>query len=155
MAISLLENQVLQLFLISFAAVLIQNLLFKKLSDQAALREMKKQLDSAQIRMKKAQKEQNAKAMEIELKKIQEFSTKRLSMTMKPNLISSLAFILVIGWIQTTYAKLIVNLPIPLPIWQWKLPPIAFSSTLGWFGWYFYVAILSSFVVKELLGIET
>lgn len=148
------ENQALQLFLISFFAVFVQNLVFKKLSDQVALRELKKQLESAQARMKDAQKAKDVKKMEEELGKVNEFSMKRLSLTMKPNLISSLAFILIFGWVQSTYKDLVVSLPIPLPVLHWKFPLIFLEPSLTWFWWYFYIAIISSVVVRDLLGIE-
>jgi uncharacterized membrane protein (DUF106 family) len=150
----ILDNPALQLFVITTVAVIIQNLLFKKLSDQAALRELKRQLDAAQVRMKEAQKENDAGKLDKALKSVNELSMKRLQSTMKPNLLSSAIFIFILGWVQKTYATLVVTAPIPLPVLHWKFPLIFFETSLGWFWWYFYVAIVGSIIFRDLFGIE-
>jgi uncharacterized membrane protein (DUF106 family) len=146
--------QALELFLISVGAVVVQNILFKKLSDQTALRELKKQLESAQKGMKAFQKAQDTAGMEKSLKQVNDLSMKRMSLTMKPNLLSSAIFIFLFGWAAKAYANLQVPLPIPLPVGAWKIPPVIMVSSLNWFWWYFYIAIFSSMVVREVLEIE-
>jgi uncharacterized membrane protein (DUF106 family) len=152
--VAILDNQVFQLFMISVVAVIVQNLLFKKLSDQASLRELKKQLASVQIRMKEAQKEKDTAKMDKVLKQMNELSMKRMQLTMKPNLLSSAIFILALGWVQKTYQHLAVQMPIPLPVLHWKFPLVFLEPTLTWFWWYFYIALLASIIVREVLEIE-
>ncbi len=144
----------LEIIAIAFAAVVIQNLLFKKLSDQTALRELKKQLEHAQAKMKEAQKTKEPKKLEGALGKVNELSMRRLSLTMKPNLISSFIFIFLLGWAQKAYATLQIPTPMPIPILVWKMPPIAFVSSLSWFWWYFYIAVVASLIVRDFFEIE-
>jgi|GEM_PF-4573193 len=154
MAVQIIENPALQLAVISIVAVIVQNLLFKKLSDQAQLKEVKKQVETAQKRMKEAQKAKDTSRMEKELSKINELSMRRMKLTLKPNLLSSLAFILIFGFVQTTYKDLLVKLPIPLLITKWAMPPFAIVSELTWFWWYFYIAIVASIIVRQVLEID-
>jgi uncharacterized membrane protein (DUF106 family) len=152
--VSSVAQQALEVFIIGVVAVVIQNLLFKKLSDQTVLRELKKQLESAQAKMKEAQKSKDTEKLEKALNQVNALSMKRLSMTMKPNLISSVIFIVLLGWAQKVYANLQVPTPIPLPILVWKFPPVELVSSLSWFWWYFYIAIVVSIVAREVMGIE-
>ncbi len=144
----------LEIFLISFATVVAQNVLFKRLSDQAALKELRLQTEKIMARQKEVRKSGDLDKYNELLKEQSDLQMKRLNLTMKPNMLSSFAFILAVMWMQKTYAatKIILPLAIPIPVWHW--PPIALTSTLGWFGWYLLIALTSSLIVRDVLGIE-
>lgn len=150
----MIGNPALEIFLISAASVVVQNLIFKRLSDQAALRELKKDIDHHMKEMKEAQKAKELEKLEKVMSKLNSLQMKRLQLTMKPNLLSSFVFIALIGWVKVNYANLIVQLPVPIPGPIAQPPFIVLTPTLGWFGWYFVCVILASLVVRELLEIE-
>lgn len=149
-----MDMAALGIFLISFVTVVIQNILFKRLSDQAALRELRLQTEKLTVRQKEVRKTGDLDKYNDLLKEQSDLQMKRLNLTMKPNMMSSFAFILAVMWMQTKYATAKIILPMTIPIPVWAFPPIAFTSTLGWFGWYLLIALTSSLIVRDVLGIE-
>ncbi len=150
----MIGNAPFEILLLSVAGVVVQNLIFKRLSDQAALRELKKDNEHLMKEMKAAQKEKNTEKLEKAMNKINSLSLKRMSLTMKPNLISSIPFFVLIGWMKIQYSTLLVNLPFPIPWIVLKSPFIILRSTLGWFAWYFICVIAASFAIREFLEVE-
>lgn len=236
--------EALGIFVITVFAVIVQNILFKRLSDQAALRELRKETERLAAGQKEARKAGNAEKMNELLKKQSDLQMRRLSLTMKPNMMSSLVFIAAfwliqanyttvylfnwdeipgngtgmfmdainrssgVDWIKTAnieklddgrtirvfteknylslrlddkktkvnlkiddgrneefiaktekgtlnvYAAVKIALPMAIPIPVFAFPPIAFTQTLGWFGWYLLIAITASLIVRDVLGIE-
>ncbi len=149
-----MNTAALEIFLISFVTVVVQNILFKRLSDQAALRELRLQTEKLTVRQKEVRKAGNLDKYNELLKEQSGLQMKRLHLTMKPNMMSSFAFILAVMWMQAKYetAKIILPMAIPIPVWAF--PPIALTDTLGWFGWYLLIALTSSLIVRDVLGIE-
>jgi len=143
-----------EMFLISVFAVILQNIIFKKLSNQKALKGMNESLKSVQKEMNAAKESKDPERMNAMLAKTNSISMKKLQLTMMPNLMSSFVFILFLGWMRARYFSMIVALPVMMPVPAWRFPPIIITATLGWFGWYLVTAFAASFIVRDLLNVE-
>ncbi len=147
-------NPILELALISFTLSLVQNLLFKKLSDQTSLREINKEMKKINQRMKEVRKEKDYKAMEKVVTRMNKINMDKMKLVMSPNMKSSVIFLLAFWWIKETYADLIVTLPLTIPVPAFAFPPWVWTSTLGWFGWYLLTVMAASIIIRELFQIQ-
>lgn len=144
----------LEMLALSFIVVIIQNIVFKKLSKQNVIKGMNDSIKHVQEEMKVAKAAKDQQKMNACLSRMNSLSMKKLQLTMKPNLLSSLVFILALGWMKARYVSMIVTLPIKMPVPAWQFPPFLITGTLGWFGWYLICAFAASFVVRDFLNIE-
>ena len=143
-----------EMFLLSVAAVILQNIIFKRLSNQKVLKGLNESLKAAQREMKTAKESKDPTKMNAVLARTNSVSMKKLQLTMMPNLISSFVFVIMLGWMRARYLSMIVALPLRMPVPAWKWPPFLITPTLGWFGWYLVCAFAASFLIRDLLDVE-
>ena len=144
----------IELALLSVILSLTQNLLFKRLSDQTSLREINKEMKKIQERMKETQKNKDYKAMEKVITEMNKLNSRKMSLVMKPNLMSSAVFIFAFWWMKESYSTLIVSLPLTIPVPAWAFPPWVWTQTLGWLGWYLLNVLTSSLIIREIFEIH-
>lgn len=129
----------------SVAMSSLTTLFYKFLVDQASMKEVRKDMEFHRDAANAAQKEKNIQKMNESVSKMMELNKKYFSLSMKPLLFSLLVFAVVFPWMTERFADVVVKLPFSLPF---------IGNDLGWFGWYFLLAVPASVITRKLLDIQ-
>jgi uncharacterized membrane protein (DUF106 family) len=151
----MIGNPQVEIFLLCGLGVFVQSVIFKKISDQLKIKEIKKESDRLLKALKKARHDKDLEKMTKLTNKMNDVSLKKLEATMNPNFISSIPLMLLFMFMNRWYESFIINLPfaIPYPIIS-LTPGIGYKTQLGWLGWYVLSAILWGQLVRKALGVE-
>jgi len=95
-------NPLISILLMSFFIVLVMTLIYKWMTNQVMMKQMKDDIKKYQKEMKE-HKSDPSKVMEIQ-KKAMEVNMKYMSHSMKPTLVSFIPIILIFGWMQANLA---------------------------------------------------
>jgi len=125
--------------LLSIVLSMFVTLVYKFMTDQVLMRELKKDLKKHQVQMREARNDP-AKVSEISKESMQ-VNMKYMSQSMKPMLITLLPFLLVFNWLRSVYDGTIV-----LPLFFW-------SGHLGWIGTYIIFSMIFTTVFRKLLNV--
>lgn len=135
--------------------VFIQTAIFKKITDQAQIRMLKRETDKLMSKMKSARNSGDIELMTKHTNKINELNMKKMNLTFKPNMLSSLPLMGLFIWMKGRFSELVMNLPFPIPYPQLSLAnPIGFKTQLGWLGWYFLCAMVAGYVARKAMEVE-
>jgi uncharacterized membrane protein (DUF106 family) len=135
----------LEVTLISLALAFVLSLLYRFLTRPEEMRRIKKEMKFYQEKSKEAQKAgDTAKANEY-MKQVMGASQQQFRQNMKPMLASMLVFFVVLGWMHSAFASVLVQLPVTVPI---------AGNDLGWFWWYFLITIPCTMLFRKLLGVD-
>ncbi len=118
---------------------------YKFLVDQSAMKEVRKSMESYRETANAAQKENNIQKMNENVSKMMELNKKYFSLSTKPLLASLVIFGVIFPWMGTEFVNLTIKLPFSLPF---------VGADVGWFGWYFLLAVPSSVIMRKLLDIQ-
>jgi len=130
---------------ISFILTFIITLLYKLLTDQVLLKELKNQVKKYQKEMRN-HKYDAQKLMELQ-KKAMALNLKYMKHSMKPMLFTFIPIILIFGWLKNHPAiggKDILS-------WGFKLP--LFGTGLGWLGTYIIFSMIFSTIIRKILKV--
>lgn len=130
---------------VSMAMSSLTTFFYKFLVDQASMKEVRKNMEFHRDAANIAQKEKNIQKMNESVAKMMELNKKYFSLSTKPLLVSLLVFSVVFPWMTQKFANVVVSLPFSLPF---------IGNSLGWFGWYFLLAVPSSVITRKLLDIQ-
>ncbi len=130
---------------ISVLASSVTTLFYKFLVDQSSMKEVRKNMELYRELANAAQKENNVPKMNENVDKMMQLNKKYFSLSTKPMILSLIVFAVIFPWMGETFKTVIVNLPFALPF---------IGNTMGWFGWYFLLAVPSSIVMRKLLDLE-
>ena len=149
-----MQDQLLILILAS-TGVFFQTALFKKLTDQTQIRMLKKETAKLMKSMKEARKAGDIELMTKHTSKINDLNMKKMNLTFKPNMFSSLPLMALFTWMRGRFRELVMELPLAIPYPRLSLTnPIGFKTQLGWLGWYFLCAMVAGYVSRKTLEVE-
>jgi len=128
-------------FLLILSAVLslVVTLIYKFLTDQVLIKELKADLKKYQKDMKKY-RDDPAKMMDLQ-KKMSSINIRMMKQSFKPMLITMLPFFGIFWWLRRTFEDLIM---FALPFWP---------HTLGWLGTYIVFSMAFSLLFRKLLKV--
>ncbi len=140
-------NYVLGIFIIAFLVSILINIITAYTMDLKKMRSMKEKLKKLQEQMKEAHKSKNTKKLQKLQMEMLSIQREMFKQSFKPMLISFLPIIAILSWLSWKIPKniSIVELPFNLPI---------FGNNLGWFGWYIFVSIAVSPIIKKIMKLE-
>ncbi len=118
---------------------------YRFLVDQRAMKEVRHNMERYRELAKAAEKEKNVERMNEHVSKMMELNRKYFSLSLKPMALSLVIFALVFPWMGAKFAGVFVDLPFSLPV---------IGERIGWFGWYFLLAIPGSIITRKLLDVE-
>ncbi|MBI1972305.1 MAG: DUF106 domain-containing protein [Candidatus Aenigmarchaeota archaeon] len=135
----------LALTTISILLSSVTTLFYKVLVNQAEMKEVRKSMESYREAANAAQKEKNITKMNENVSRMMELNKKYFSLSTKPLLFSLVVFALVFPWMTGEFAGVTVKLPFSVPF---------VGASVGWFGWYFLLAVPSSVIMRKLLDVQ-
>lgn len=124
---------------ISIILSLFVSLVYKYLTDQTLMKELKKDLKKYQDAMKEARSDVE-KTSELS-KKAMSVNMKYMKQTMKPMFITMLPFLLIFYWLRSVFDTTIV---IPLSFWP---------GHLGWVGTYIIFSMVFTTLIRKALKV--
>ncbi len=122
--------------IVSFIITLLTTLVYKYFTDQEALKKIKEDNKKLQEEMKN-HKDNPTKMAELQKEMLQKSLIEPMKHQVKPLIITFLPFLLIFGWLRTTYQT---------------AGPMLFG--LEWFGTYFVTSIIFSIILRKLLKVE-
>lgn len=125
--------------LLSVVLSLFVTLIYKFMTDQVLMRELKKDLKKHQQQMKDARGDA-AKVSEISKQSMQ-VNMKYMSQSMKPMLITIIPFLLIFNWLRGQYDGLIF---MTLPFWP---------HTVGWIITYIVLSMIFTTAFRKILDV--
>ena len=125
------------LFLLSFILTLIMTLLYKFMTDQKLMKELKDEMKELQSEMKTL-KDSPEKMMEVQ-KKAMERNMKYLLQSLKPTLITFIPVLIIFSWMRQYYTEL-------------GNPDVLFG--LSWIWIYILSSIILSLTLRKLLKVH-
>jgi uncharacterized membrane protein (DUF106 family) len=125
--------------LLSIVLSLLVTLVYKFMTDQVLMKELKKELKKHQKHMKE-HRGNSAKISEIS-KKSMETNMKYMQQSMKPMLITIIPFLAIFTWLRNTLGDTIL---IPLSFW---------SGHLGWIGTYIIFSMIFTATFRKILDV--
>ncbi len=140
-------NYTLGIFIIATLVSVLINIITAYTMDIEKMKSMKEKLKKIQEQMKDAHKSKNTKKMQKLQMEMMNIQREMFKQSFKPMLISFLPIIAILSWLSWKIPKniSIVELPFNLPI---------FGNDLGWFGWYIFVSIAVSPIIKKVMKLE-
>ncbi len=123
----------------------VSTVFYRVLVDQSSMKEVRKNMETYREVANAAQKENNIAKMNENVSKMMELNKKYFSLSTKPLLFSLIIFAVVFPWMGKEFIGVTVNLPFSMPF---------IGNNVGWFGWYFLLAVPSSVIMRKLLDVQ-
>ncbi len=120
-------------------------IMYKLLTDQILLKELKTQVKNHQKEMKN-HKDDHQKMMEIQ-KQTMSLNMKYMKHSMKPMLFTFIPIILIFGWLRNHQAIGKID----ILSWGFHIP--LFGTGLGWLGTYIISSIIFSMIIRRVLKV--
>lgn len=133
------------ILLISVVLSLVVTLVYKFMTDQTLMKELKKELKSNQKRIKEA-KGDSEKMMAIQ-RETMHTNMKYMSQSMKPMIITIVPFLIIFAWLRSIFEGTVV---IPL---GFHVPLSSLETGLGWIGTYIILSMVSTTLFRRLLKV--
>ena len=143
-----------EVILITLILSVVMAILYRLLTKPGEVRKLKADMSHYKEEMSKAQKAGDREKASKFMSEQMNANKKLLSLTMRPNIFSFGIFIIALGWLASTYAELVVLLPILLPVLSWEFPFITLTMTYNWFWLYLIVILPSSMFFRKMLGVD-
>tara|TARA_Y100000310_G_scaffold344362_1_gene456745 strand:+ start:980 stop:1417 length:438 start_codon:yes stop_codon:yes gene_type:complete len=134
---------VLEIIVIAAGLSLLTTYVYKFLTDQAVMHEMKAEIDRLKKKMK--QHRRDPEEMQAIQKKMMPLNMKYLKMSMKPTLITLLPFLLIFMGLSAIYGE------VPVVMLPWDLPII--GTSLEWIGTYIISSVILTTVFRKVLKV--
>ena len=127
--------------------------LYKYLTNQNELRNLRQEMKKYQERIKRAQKRGDTEEMNRLTSEMMKLSGRQMHLTLKPMFLSVIIFFSAISFIASAYADMSVNLPIPMPYVSWELPFLHITREYDWMWWYILVFIPVNMALRKLMNV--
>jgi len=129
-----------------FSAVItfIITLIYKFLTNQSEIKQLKISVKEKQTKIKELQKTNPQEANKM-LNEVMALSSKQMRMNMKPMLLTLVVVGITLPWLGQTFPGVVVKLPFTLPY---------FGNDFGWLAWYIIVSIPLGIYFRKLLKVE-
>ena len=129
---------------VSFLLTALVTWVYKLVTNQALMKEMKEEIKSLQGQMKE-QKDNHEKMMEIQ-KKAMEKNLQYMKHSFKPTFFTLIPLLIIFGWLRTTFTPYG-----DLFYWGFWLP--LFGTGISWLGTYILSSILFSMIIRKIFKI--
>lgn len=133
-----------EIFLWSIGLSLLMTIISKFLANQQEMRKAKKDMAFYREKATKAQKSGDLKKANEYTSEMLKASQRQFRQNLKPMMLSFLIFIVVLGWLNTTYSSVKIISPVPIPL---------LGSELNWFWLYIIIVLPLSMVFRKLLNV--
>lgn len=137
-------NPTASLILISFLLTAAITYIYKKLTNQTILKEMREEVNKLRNKMKEV-KDDKEKLMEIQ-KQMMEKDMALMKHSLRPTLYTFLPIILIFSWLRVTFDSGSQYLT-----WGFNIP--LFGTGFGWLGTYILVSLITSLVLRKIFKI--
>ena len=135
-------NALVSIIVIAFFLSLAVTLVYKFLTNQALMKELREQMKKIQDKMKS----NPDKAVELQ-KQAMSLNMKLMKESFKPLLITIIPFFAIFAWLKSVYNGLVIlNVPFHIPL-------SSFETGLGWIGVYIICSLIFSTVLRKLLKV--
>lgn len=135
-----------EIFLWSLGLSVITVLMSKFLGNQHEVKKAKKEMEFHRDKASKAQKAGDLKKANEHMSEMLKASQTQFRHNLKPMMLSFMVFILALGWMNTAYAEVMVNSPVPIPF-------VADQGKMSWFWWYIILILPMSMVFRKILDV--
>lgn len=133
------------ILLISIGLSLVVTLVYKFMTDQTLMKELKKELKNNQKRIKESRGDPE-KMMAIQ-RETMHTNMKYMSQSMKPMIITIIPFLIIFAWLRSIFEGTIV---IPL---GFHVPLSGLETGLGWIGTYIILSMIFTTAFRRLLKV--
>lgn len=133
-------------FIVSIIMTLIVTIVYKYVTNQKKLKEMKEEMKVIRQEMKEC-KDDHQKLMALQ-KKSFERSMEQMKHTMKPMLITFIPLIIVFGWLRGTFTAETVLWELPF-----NIPKLGSNEGFGWLGIYIIVSLIFSTIFRKIMKV--
>jgi uncharacterized membrane protein (DUF106 family) len=147
-------TQIFEVFLWSILLSLVLALIYRFLTNPEEIRRIKGEVKFYREKVKKAQKEGNKEETNKHMSDMLKLNQQHMKQNMKPMFLSMIIFFIFLGWLNQTYAALVVPIPFSLPLLGWEFPFVYIATEINWFWLYILITIPATFVFRKLLGVE-
>jgi uncharacterized membrane protein (DUF106 family) len=128
-------------------------LLFQKIQlKDPETKKAKEIVKNAQKKMKEMQK--HGKMDEKLLSEVLKAQSTMMTKMMIPTFILGIFALFIFKHISTIYGGVTIVLPFSIPWPVLAIPPLIFTNTLGWLGWYIVCSLSWSIILRKLLKVE-
>ncbi|RLE13052.1 hypothetical protein DRJ04_05025 [Candidatus Aerophobetes bacterium] len=127
--------------------------LYKYLTNQNELRNLRQEMKKYQERIKRAQKRGDVEEMNRLTSEIMKLNGRQMHLTLKPMLLSVIIFFSAISFIASAYADMSVDLPVPMPYVSWEFPFLHIVGEYNWMWWYILVFIPVNMALRKLMNV--
>lgn len=131
-------------FLASAAITLVITIIYKFLTNQNEMKQLKISVKEKQSKIKELQKTNPQEATKM-LNEIMALSSKQMRMNMKPMLLTLVVVGITLPWLGQVFPGVVVKLPFTLPY---------FENDFGWLAWYIVISIPLNYYFRKLLRVE-
>ena len=136
------SNAIISIIIVAFLLSLVVTLVYKYLTNQVLMKELRGQMKKMQAKMKA----EPDKAVELQ-KQAMSINMKLMKESFKPLLITIIPFFAIFAWLKAVYGGLVVlNVPFHVPL-------SSFETGLGWIGVYIICSLIFSTVLRKLLKV--
>ena len=135
----------IEVTLISLTLSFVLSLLYRFLTNPDEMKTIKKEMKFYKEKSSEAQKAGDAAKASEYMKDMMKASQQQFKQNMKPMMASMLVFFLILGWMHSTFASVLVQLPVTVPF---------AGNDLGWFWWYIIITIPCTMLFRKLLGVD-
>ena len=129
---------------ITFVITLLITLVYKWMTNQTLMKEMKAEIKELQKKMK--DNKENPDKMMAAQKELMSKNAQLMKHSMKPTLVTLLPLLLIFGWLKLLYEDAGDML-----VWGFKLP--LFGTGFGWLGTYILFALIFSIVLRKIMRV--
>jgi uncharacterized membrane protein (DUF106 family) len=129
-----------------FSAIItfVITLIYKFLTNQSEMKQLKVNMKEKQAKIKELQKTNPQEANKM-LNEVMALSSKQMRMNMKPMLLTLVVVSIALPWFGQAFPGAVVKLPFTLPY---------FENDFGWLAWYIIVSIPLGILFRKLLRVE-
>ena len=134
-----------EVLLISIGLSFVLAVLYRILTKPAEMRRIKEDMKFLKEKVSSAQRAGNTEEAKRYSSDMMKASSQQFKASMKPMFASMIIFFFCLGWINTTYAEMLVTLPFALPF---------LGLQLNWFWWYLIITMPATMIFRKGLGVE-
>jgi len=130
---------VLLLLIYTVLLSLVISVLYKLLTDQNAMKNIKEEMNQLKKKADEAKKDGDMAKMNKYTGEMLKVSSQQFKHTMKPMFVSMFVFIIAVGWFGAIFANLVVETPFA-------------GIELSWILWYIIITLPATTVFRKLMG---
>jgi uncharacterized membrane protein (DUF106 family) len=132
-------------FLYGLGLSLITFILYILLINVKDYNDLKNEMNDLKKKINDAQKQKDLKKANDLTNDMLKASSKQFKMSMKPLIVSMFIAILSLGYMNSQYAKVLINLPFNAPI---------AGTDIGWLWWYILVSVSATTLFRKIAGLD-